>query len=492
VALALRCFRISVPSLWIDEALTWVSSGIGHPLTLAGLLDNVHGPLYSLILHGWTRVAGDSETALRLPSALCGAALVPVIAALAARWLGREVAIPAAWLAAGSPFAVWYGQEARNYALLMLCVALAGIALLRASERPSSGRVAQYVAAAAAGLLTNLSFALLAPLHLRWGLGASPLRRRRWLLVAAAAVGLMIVVLPWVPQAARTFDWRRLRPARSAVTDEVPLRGPTTFHAAAIPWALHVFAVGYTLGPPLRTLRRDARAALAGHVGEVAATAFVFVPLGVLGWRGLARRKRLVDALLWLGVPALVVSYFGLQNFKVFHPRYLAVSYPAFLLVLAAAFADLAPRARAAFAAALVLLWGFSLVHLYFDPRYGKEDYRGALALVRARAAAGERLIALGADHPVVYYNRGALPFESLWLGFVRWPDRLDRELDHAIPDGRGAWIVLSRDEDLDPDGRFPRQLMQRYPRAGLFEFEGVKVWHVPADSAGVGTNRID
>ena len=172
--------------------------------------------------------------------------------------------------------------------------------------------------------------------------------RRRGLIAAAIAIGLLIVVLPWVPQAAHTFDWRRLLPARAAVTDEVPLRGATTFHAAAIPWALDVFAVGYTLGPPVRSLRRDPRVATRGSTRrEVAATALVFLPLGLLGWRALARRRRLGDAILWLGVPALVVSYFAFQNFKVFHPRYLAVSFPAFVLVIAAAFADLgAPRAR--------------------------------------------------------------------------------------------------------------------------------------------------
>ena len=108
------------------------------------------------------------------------------------------------------------------------------------------------------------------------------------------------------------------------------------------------------------------------------------------------------------------------------------------------------------------------------------------------RAAAGERLIAVGADHPVVYYNRGALPFTSLWLGFAQWPDRLNRELEHDLAGGRGAWIVMSREEDLDPESRFPSELMRLHPRADLFEFEGVKVWHVPADSAGAGTNRSD
>jgi hypothetical protein len=293
-------------------------------------------------------------------------------------------------------------------------------------------------------------------------------------------VVLALIVLPWLPQLARVWDWRRLDPTRAAPAGEAPLRGGTTFHAGAIPFALHAFAVGYTLGPALRELRADSPArALARHAPEVAAVIAVFGVLGVLGLAALRRRERLGDALLWLLAPTLAVSYLALQNFKVFHPRYLAVAFPGFLLVLAAALADLPRRARALAAGCIAALWLVSLGHHYFVPRYAKEDYRGAAALVRERGRSGERLLAVNAEEPMRYYYRGPLAQDRLWLGFVQEPARLERKLEEALGEGRGAWVVLSRPEDLDPSGVFARTMDRRYPDAERFALEGVRVWHI-------------
>src|SRR5262249_22800809 len=116
VALALRLFHLGAQSLWIDEILNHGAADIGSRLTLSDLLQYVHGPLYALILNAWCHVFGDSEWAMRAPSALFGAALVPVAGVVAGLWLGAETVVAAAWLAAFSPFLVWYSQEARNYA----------------------------------------------------------------------------------------------------------------------------------------------------------------------------------------------------------------------------------------------------------------------------------------------------------------------------------------------------------------------------------------
>ncbi len=476
----------------MDEAFTWASAGIRGPFALTDLLENLHGPLFSLILHLWGAVAGDSEWALRAPSALFGIALVPAIAWLADRWLGRPAAFAAAWLAALSPFLVWYSQESRNYALLMLAACLSGAWLLALRRRPRASGVVGYLVAAGAGLLSNLSFAFVAPLHLRWALGAEggspdPARRarRRWATLGGA-LALALLVLPWTPQAVRVWDWQRLHPGRTATQPQPPLRGHTTFHAAAVPFALHAFAVGYTLGPSLRELRADASLeTLRRHAPELAAVGLVFGTLGLLGLRALARRKCLLDALVWLAAPAVVVSWFALSNFKVFHPRYLAVSFPAFVLVLAAAFADLKPRARAAFGAAVALLWTVSLGHHYFDPRYGKEDMRAAAALIAKAGAPGEKVLAVNTQNPLFYYYRGPLPVTPFWLGFARDPARLDLELDRALAGSGGAWVVLSRPEDLDPAGAFGRRLEARYPDAERHAFEGVRVWHLKASVVG-------
>ncbi len=499
LATGLRVFHLGAQSLWIDEIFTWFNANVHGPLTLADVLQEVHGPLYSVVVHLWGGLAGDSEWALRAPSLLFGVALVPALAWLAARWLGRGTAAPAAWLAAGSPFLVWYSQEARNYTLLVLCATLACAFLAAPAPaagpaRPSRGRVPGFLASAWAGLLSNFSFALLAPLHARWWLAGA--RRadlgRRLAGGAALVLALLVLLSPWAPQVLSTWDWRRLHPAAAAESaEQPPLRGATTFHPAAVPFALHAFAVGYTLGPTLRELKSGAAgAAVARHGIEVAAVALVFGALGIAGLRGLARRKRLVDALLWLLVPALVVSFFALRNFKVFHPRYLAVSLPAFLLVLAAGLADLRRPARIAAAVAVGLLWAASLWNHYFVPAYGKEDYRGAMRLVAARALPGEKVLAVGAQEPIYYYYRGPLPVDRLWLGYSDRPRRLADELDGKLAGARGTWVVLSRPEDLDPGGVFVRTMGGRHPGAESFRFEGVRVWHVRAGEGAAAAPR--
>jgi hypothetical protein len=211
----------------------------------------------------------------------------------------------------------------------------------------------------------------------------------------------------------------------------------------------------------------------------------------VLGLRALKRRGRLGEGLLWLAVPAVVVSYFALQNFKVFHPRYLAVAMPGFIILLAAAFADLPARARAAFGVAVAVLWGLSLQHHYFVPRYGKEDMRGAGALVAARAGAGERIIAVNTDPLIFYYYRGPVPITTYWLGWASDPVVRARRLDGMRAGATGAWVVLSRPEDLDPRGEFARYLDTRFPDAERFQFEGVRVWHLEAVAPAGPTSSI-
>jgi 4-amino-4-deoxy-L-arabinose transferase-like glycosyltransferase len=478
----LRVFRLGHQSLWIDEMFTLEAAVVGGALTPALVFESIHGPLFGVILHLWSHVAGLSEFALRLPSALLGAATIPVLAEVGRRWLSARVGVAAAWLTAGSPFLIWYAQEARNYALLVLCTGLAGLAMLALRERPRSAAVVTAGVAAWAGLVSNLSFALLAPLHLFWALtgpGSPAARIGRALAVGAIA---LVLLAPWMPAAARIWDWRRLDPVREAPAAEAPLRGETTFHAAAIPFALHAFAVGYTFGPSLRDLREGAPAeAVRRHLPAIAAGALLFGALGIAGVVAVARAGRLIEAALWLAVPLLLVSYAAFQNFKVFHPRYVAVAAPAFLLVIAAGLAALPARLRATAIAAVALMWGVSLAHHYFDPAYGREDYRAALAWVESHGRDGERVFAVGAEEPVFHYYRGPLSVGRVWLGFARQPERLARELDSAVNGAAGAWFVVSRTEDLDPSNDFVRALAARFPDAEEQRFAGVRVWRVPA-----------
>jgi mannosyltransferase len=480
VAAFLRMFHLGAQSLWIDEVLTWYSTNPGHAFGMSAWLENVHGPLYAFSAHAAVATLGDHEWTLRLPAALCGIATVPALAWLAARWLGEREAQWTAWLAAASPFLIWYAQEARHYSMLILFVVVSGALVLELARRARLSLSAGYAAAALGGLLSNPSFAFVLPVHLKWWLGARVLRTRR---VAVAALGALLVIafaLPWAPRVLETWDWGRLDPGRAVPASETPLRGITTFHAAAIPFAMHAFAVGYSLGPSLRELRADPSfATVRRHLGEIALTALVF---GVLGFRGLialAKRRRLADALLWIAIPTLVVSWFALANFKVFHPRYLAACYPAFLMLLAAALTDAKPRARWMLGLGVAALWIASLVHYFGDPAYGKEDHRAAAALIAAHGSSGEKVLAVNSIDPMMYYYRGPLRLEPFWLGFASDPARLTQRFGAAVDSASGAWVVLSRAEDLDPAGHFAAWMDARYAGAERFRFDGVRVWHL-------------
>ena len=460
--------------------LTWLSAGGAGPLGWTELRENVHGPLFSLILHGWMRIAGDAEWALRLPSAVFSIATVPAMAWLAREWLGRDAGIAAAWIAAGSPFLHWYGQEARNYALLILCVCISTAQLLRLVRHPRAGITWGYLLAAAAGMLSNLSFVLLAPLHLAFWIGPREGRPARLAPAALIALGLALIASPWAVSAWRIWDWNRLHPAREAPTAEAPLRGATTFHAGAVPFAAYAFSVGYGFGPSLRELRTEGPvAAVRRHAFAVAVATVVCGALAWIGLREVRRRGRLGATLLWLLVPAAAVSYMALQNFKVFHPRYAAVAAPAWLLLFAAAFVVLRPRGRWLAGIALGAMWSMSIWNLAFDPDHRREDYRTAAARIRAQAQPGEQVLAVYSQEPMEYYMRGALPIRPLWLGLVAEPARLDSTLDAVLAGVAGTWVVLSREQDLDPDGVFARRLESRYPQAARFETNGVKIWRL-------------
>ncbi len=479
VAAVLRFFRLGSQSLWIDEVFTWYGADIGRAMPWTHVIENVHGPLYCLILHAWGALAGDSEWALRLPSAVFGTATVPAVAWLAGRWLGLEAAAPAAWLAAGSPFLVWYSQEARDYALLFPCVCLGAVAMIGLRRRITAPGLAGYVAASAAGLLANFSYALLAPLHALWWLGGAGARSRRWIGLVAAAAALLLALSPWLPRLASVWDWRRLHPGEPRSSES--LRGGPAISLAAYPFTLHAFAVGYTLGPSLRELRTSPPLrAVRAHAGELVAVVGLFGLLGILAWRAAARRRVRGAALMAVLAPALLVSYGAIQNFKVFHPRYVSVGMPFLLALIAAALADARPRLRAALSIAIALVWGTSLAHLYFVPAYGKEDMRSAVRVIRDRAVPGEKVLATGADDVLFYYYRGPLPVERYWLGWVADSTRMRSKLEAARAGARGVWLVWSRGEDLDPSGVFLREIQARFPRSEAVRTEGVRVWHLP------------
>src|SRR5262249_28876873 len=99
----------------------------------------------------------------------------------------------------------------------------------------------------------------------------------------------------------------------------------------------------------------------------------------------------------------------------------------------------------------------------------------------------GDRIFAAGADDVLIYYYRGPLPVERFWLGWAARPDRMAVELERGRVGARHLWVVWSRGEDLDPQGRLIEYIRATYPGAESFETEGVRVWRIPGALATAG-----
>ena len=157
---------LSASSLWIDELFTVYlihhHGGLGEVFRRA--LTDTHPPLYYFLLYAWTRLAGLSETALRLPSAVFAVASLGVFALGARRALSRTAVAFACAVAGVSEFWFEQSQNARSYALcLALSAGLLSIALAfrRRVQARTDFPLAHWLALSLLGLLASLTHAYL-------------------------------------------------------------------------------------------------------------------------------------------------------------------------------------------------------------------------------------------------------------------------------------------------------------------------------------------
>ena len=136
LAAVLRLWQIG-ESLWVDELHTSWCLQAGFENVPQRAAEGNQSPLYFWLLWGVTRVFGESEFTLRLPSLLAGIAL-PGMAWLLVRRLGLGektllTAVLASLLVAVDHTSIFYSTEARPYALVEL--ASAGALISRSTVR---------------------------------------------------------------------------------------------------------------------------------------------------------------------------------------------------------------------------------------------------------------------------------------------------------------------------------------------------------------------
>lgn len=490
-AFALRLTLLGRQSLWYDEGVTWLLSQMK---SLADLVEwtaaDIQPPLYYLLIWSTDILFGHSEWALRFPSALFNTLTVPLVYALARRLFGRGSAPRlAALLFAVSPLMVYYSQEARMYSLLVFEAVLTGYLLLNilhpaaAPNRTLRVYPLLYGLGAAAALYTHYFAAFLVAVHLLYTvvvLLGRPRQSARLLPQTAVMFGLAALLFaPWLPT------------LLSRLGDD-PSYWPG---ALKLNEAIRKVLISYTAGETVLE-----------QTGLWLAAAYLLaLALGGL-WLALNRRGRIFTRLnlflltFWLVLPPALILTLSYRSPK-FNPRYAMLSWPAFILLVAAILAGLlerkprpalSQRASAAFFAlglvAVLATSGFSLYNWFTDPRFSKDDFKALAQFVRERMAKDETvLLSSGHLFPVWAYYYG-------WQNWtpLPWMQRLDvnrvtgldiaTDIAGAVTGKEGVWLVTWQDEVIDPNGVVPFWLdrIGRRPNdAGDFWGVGLEHWRL-------------
>jgi uncharacterized membrane protein len=471
----LRFHGLGRESLWNDELDSRRVSGAATAgeVMAKTLAQDGHPPAYNLLLHGVERLWGDSERALRFPSALAGVLSIAAIFVLGRLLYGVFEGLLAAGLLTVLWCPIYYSQEARPYSLLLLAVLVASsfwIALLRSWDEGSGrplGLAAGYVLSALGGCYLHHFGAGLVFLH---GLLALLLLRRRRPALTAAICTWAVVLVGYFPGIVYLLLQRRHSGSWAWIE-------PPGFHSATeylkflFNYSRTLAALALLVGLLALLLRRHSEVAEAAGERRIGP----LTPSALLA--------------LWLVLPflgAVAVSYL---SFPLLTNRNLLVGLPAAYLLLARAIAVLATGTRRAAQGTLVIVG--LLAHLLLGMRYyavpGKEQFREAAAAVVARdpALAGSVVLARA-------YHREYFDYYFRRLGSPRRVDLVAganadvpaaRALLAARRPGR-VWLLAGH---LPVEEGFLTFLREGYSEREHRALLGAEVWLFEPKSAGRG-----
>lgn len=493
-AYTLRLFHLDAQSLWYDEGFSVWLAAQSLDQIIARTAADIHPPLYYVLLHLWIALVGQSEFALRFLSLMAGVLMVPAFFAFARRLLDETTAWIATLLAALSPMYIWYAQEARMYAWLTLLTLLSSYFFWRWLERATWRRWLAFTLCNLCAVYLHFYGFFIIAFQLAYFFVWWVRQETRWGILGAGLGSALLVAaayLPWARYAAARFDADQSYFEGTLSLAEVLRKtfvmfstGHSMLEGDALPIAL-LFVLLAAFGLfVMGRLRRDALTAQDENPFRRALTV------------GAAARLYL---LLYLVVPFVLLYFISYARPK-FHPRYLLLASPPFLIMLAAAMTVLllafwrSASARRRYLA-LVLASGMGIFvlatslsadnNLYFDPRFSKDDFRAVVNTIKANRASGEpTLLVSGHMFPIyAYYDPSAqwipLPDEPTLstqrvLGY-----NVANDLNRYLRDASGAWLVLWQDDVVDPSG-FVKTILdtQAKPLPQPQSFYGVRLLH--------------
>jgi len=449
---ALYIRTLDKQSLWFDEGLSVFFAIRPLPKLIHTLIrEDLHPPLYYLLLHFWITLAGKSELAVRMPSAFVALLMVPLTFAVVWEAWGQDretphartiIGIAAAALVGSSPFLAFYAQETRMYSLAAALSLATTWVFLKATRIRNWRWWLMFSCLMAASLYTQYLSVFIIPAFWIYALLLDRKSLSRTILCTLLSA---LLYLPW---AAPTYlQLKRLlqTPDYWVTTRIKPLQFLQAMWSTFLPstimqWALVVLAL----------------------------SAIVFI--GMLlrnGFKLSSRAARSILVFMTFFIP-LTLTYAVVTVAPKFATRYAIVSaapfYICMTIVLYAILGSRSTSMRIIYSLLIALVIAVSLrsaMAIVEGREKSRDDTRGLAAYLTEHAQANDALLLVeNAPYALQYYYRGAAPWYGLHVGqdFARAANVLNNILQTRP---RRIWLVLWHHEFADPTDMIITELMR-------------------------------
>ena len=334
IGAALRFADISTESLWVDEIYSFRQAMKSVAMIIANAPQDVHPPVYYVLLHFWALLFGTTEAGLRSLSAVFGVAALPLMYVLGRVMYSQRVGLYAALLLALSHFHIHYSQEARNYAYAVLVVILGMIGFVRYVKQFDSQnapvlswKLLAFFLLGNTLILYSHFFALFViaaqnALVLSFALMRRDVFRRMWKSWFALQSLLLLLFVPWMEilyfqiRAVKSGFW--IDPPNLMTLAETIIEYAGSLSAAVVILPLCVLAVVH-VRKRLVTIHDDNAQGKPKSV-FIATLQFDY---------------RLALLLLWLVLPIMIPFIRSLYSTPIYYVKYTIPALPALLLLAA-------------------------------------------------------------------------------------------------------------------------------------------------------------
>ena len=452
-------------SLRLDESQSLWQSSHSSKMIISLIGQDVHVPLYPLLLHVWLFIFGTGIPVARTLSLIFFILSIPVFYILGKRLYTKDTSLFATVLFSISPFMNWYANEIRMYSLFVFVALVHMYFLIGILKNDSRRSWVGFTVSSLVGVYTHYFFFLLLFVDFLFYLS----NRKKFAL-----------------NAFKNF-----------------LRVALVTLVAFLPWITYVFYLGKVsnaspnlLSPTSVDLFNMFSEFFIGFQNDFVNTIFLSLwPIIILlGFLALRRNMVIQPGTIYLimifSIPTTIAFFGSIYIRPIFLSRYLIFTMPAMYLLMGWILSRY-PRFLMYILSCLAVLtfvFGFTVEGLS-DTTPTKENYREVAAYLEANALPSDIIVASApfTIYPFIYYYHGPSKVTTLpvWDQNKVGPipsfkeDELPGDINSITKDHTNMWLILSYDQGYSEkiriylDTHYQRLVLKNFsPGLVLYEYK--------------------